>query len=298
MPGAVFAPNPLGRDMTILPLATSSEMLADPDAPPVAAKPLHRYVAAHIRRGVSKIPLLRRVLGRHPFDREYGTDTSGNVPVRDLRPTEDLSERAMPYSGSQPSIVRKAIRLLQDHERYVFVDLGCGKGRPLLVASDFPFRRIVGIDISPSLATCAERNANLFGERYPDRTKIEIVCSDIQQFEIDAPHIVAFIYHSVPRPVLQRLVHTLEAALRSTAQHIVFIYYNPVCGDVLDSSGSFVRMFAQAIPYDIDELGYGPDTRDSVVMWQSVPERFPALEHANSIIQVIKSGWYAQLGPG
>ena len=45
----------------------------------------------------------------HPFDRFYGTDTSGYVRAGQL-PEGTSSVHAMPYAGSQPSIVRAALR--------------------------------------------------------------------------------------------------------------------------------------------------------------------------------------------
>jgi tRNA1(Val) A37 N6-methylase TrmN6 len=61
-----------------------------------------------------------------------------------------MASQILPYAGSQPSIVRAGIALLPDHNQYAFVDLGCGKGRALMVASEFSFARLVGVEISLS----------------------------------------------------------------------------------------------------------------------------------------------------
>jgi tRNA G46 methylase TrmB len=39
---------------------------------------------------------------------------------------------------------------------FAFIDMGSGKGRALLVASEFPFARIVGVEISRELSGIAE----------------------------------------------------------------------------------------------------------------------------------------------
>ena len=41
---------------------------------------------------------------------------------------------------------------------FTFVDLGSGKGRTLLMASDYPFRRIIGVELLPSLHQIAQEN--------------------------------------------------------------------------------------------------------------------------------------------
>ena len=80
----------------------------------------------------------------HPFDRRYGTDTSGYVPAEELLANESFRDDAFPYAGSQPSVLRLALAALPPVDSCTFLDLGCGKGRALLVASEFPFRDICG----------------------------------------------------------------------------------------------------------------------------------------------------------
>jgi hypothetical protein len=109
----------------------------------------------------------------HPFDRFYGTDTSGYVGMDQL-PDGTSSVHAMSYAGSQPSTVRAALRQLPSVEDYTFVDLGCGKGRALLVASEFPFNAIIGVELNPALATIAERNAQTIKQREPGRTSVRL----------------------------------------------------------------------------------------------------------------------------
>jgi SAM-dependent methyltransferase len=106
----------------------------------------------------------------HPFDRSHGTDTSGFIPAEELPSSPyDLAKKHC-YGGSQPSIIRSALAALPSLESFTFIDLGCGKGRPLLVASEFPFRDIVGVEISPSLAADARANASILRQRFPART--------------------------------------------------------------------------------------------------------------------------------
>jgi hypothetical protein len=79
------------------------------------------------------VPVIRNVYApaqrTHPIDRMYGIDTSGVVPVENIHPDQSLHSQIIAYVGSQPSIVRRALSALGDIRDYVFVDLGCGKGR-------------------------------------------------------------------------------------------------------------------------------------------------------------------------
>src|SRR6516225_8353137 len=63
------------------------------------------------------------------------------------------------HLGIPPPALTEAISWLPiAHEAFTFVDIGCGKGRALMVASAFPFRRLVGVEISPELCEIARAN--------------------------------------------------------------------------------------------------------------------------------------------
>ena len=68
-----------------------------------------------------------------------------------------------PYQPTQPDLFREMLEALKqqshfDFRDFVFVDLGSGKGRTLLMASDYPFRRIVGVELLPALHQAAQEN--------------------------------------------------------------------------------------------------------------------------------------------
>ena len=80
------------------------------------------------------------------FDRQYGTDTAGRIEVADQDFDSGAEGRgATRYEASGIDVFHAVIRSLAlDHRRFTFIDLGSGKGRTLLLASDYPFKKIVG----------------------------------------------------------------------------------------------------------------------------------------------------------
>ena len=225
----------------------------------------------------------------HPFDGEYGTDTSGFVPVEELDQLEHEAVRvhARPYGGSQPSIVGTALAALGPLDLFTFVDLGCGKGRPLLVASEFPFREIVGVELSAPLAKIARHNADLIARRFPQRTPIKIVLGDAAQFQPPAGNLVLFLYNPFDDETIGNVVDAVIAALRNALRTIYVVYYNPVVGHRLDASTLLRRHFAATLPYATDELGYGPDAEDPIVIWEGGIARNPIGSEANARIEVV-----------
>ena len=180
--------------------------------------------------------------------------------------------------------MRAGLASLPDREHYAFVDLGCGKGRALMVASEFPFLRLFGVEIAPQLADVARRNAAVIAQRNPRRTPIEIQLGDATAVRPPAERVVYFMYHPFRRALVRALVENIERQLGQGLQHAFFVYYNPVHGDVLDRSPQFSRWQAGTIPYAPEELGFGPDLSDTLVIWQTLPARYPAQPHANPAI--------------
>src|SRR5579872_6214005 len=91
---------------------------------------------------------------RHPFDILTGCDTSGMIHRRRLGPD------ATDYQPVDPDVFRATMaHIEEDFSQFTFVDIGCGKGRALLLADDFNFARIVGVDFSKRLIRIASRNA-------------------------------------------------------------------------------------------------------------------------------------------
>ena len=246
-----------------------------------------------------RLPFTRRVYNgwerRHPFDVEHDVDTSGYLSAAECAPDAAMASQIWPYAGSQPSIVRAGIALLPDHAQYAFVDLGCGKGRTLMVASEFSFARLVGVEISPDLAGLARRNAAVIAQRDPRRAPIEVRVGDATAMRPPAERVVYFMYNPFGRPLTETLVDGLERQLANGVQHAFLIYYNPVFGDVLDRSPRLARWQAETIPYAADELGFGPDLSDTLVTWQTLPALYPAQPCASRRIVVKPSGLHATL---
>jgi SAM-dependent methyltransferase len=126
----------------------------------------------------------KTIPGVHPFDAEYGTDTSGLIPGETLNTgsRSDLWNTA--YYGIPPSSFNQMMEALgaefgSEWERFTFVDLGSGKGRALLLASRFPFRKIVGVELS----AVAAANIKLMAAPWQRCREMEAICADAATFD-------------------------------------------------------------------------------------------------------------------
>jgi SAM-dependent methyltransferase len=229
-------------------------------------------ILAPVRRLVRRIR--RRRWPAHPIDRLYGIETSSFVDPALLASGDAMLDgRNIGYVGSQPSIVRRALGSIEGIEAATFVDLGCGKGRALAVASEFPFRRILGIEVSVELCRQAEANAAAMVRAHPGRTPIEVVQGDASAPPLAGLGLaVLYLYNSFDGEILARLVRTIEASLAADPDLRLFlIYYNPVAFAAFDASPALIRHAAERVEVADEERASSPfgNAFDSVVVYQS-----------------------------
>jgi hypothetical protein len=123
-----------------------------------------------------------------------------------------------------------------DFTRFIFIDLGSGKGRTLLMASDYPFRRILGVELLPSLHVAAEANIAQYRSESQKCVAIESMCGDATKFAFPVEAIVLFLFNPLPEPGLRRAIANLERSLREHPRKTYVLYHNPLLEHVLGES--------------------------------------------------------------
>ena len=120
------------------------------------------------------------------FDGQFGVDTDGRIPVGRLDIPDDRLEHVVLYQAIPSDLFLDILGQLQvEHERFVFVDLGCGKGRALLLASRFPFKEIIGVELSATLCEIARRNiANWDKDPLQRCKRLRTVCLDAADYRL------------------------------------------------------------------------------------------------------------------
>ena len=211
-------------------------------------------------------------LGPHPFDVEFGVETGGFLSWRELQSGGANDPYISGYLGVAPSVGRRLIGLVERPEQFVFVDLGCGKGRATILASERPFRHIIGVEIAQPLAAVAQDNAARIARRFPERPKIEIVRADAALFELPPEPLVLFLYQPFERPVMRRVLAGLTRSLAITPRAVVLIYVYPELARMVDGVPA-LRRLAEGDCALIEEdrpFSYaGRADRDPYVVWSN-----------------------------
>ena len=227
-----------------------------------------------IRRLVLTVHLRRKRQRRalHPFDREMGIRAGGFVSPSLLFPHRSDADRPAGYLGCMPGTARRIIECIPDPADWSFVDLGCGMGRALVVASGFPFRSVIGIECNADLVRIARANAARIAKRFPNRVLIEVERGDAARPPVRGATVL-FMYHPFGPGVMTRLLDHVEASIRPE-DRLLLVYLNPVCGGQVDARRSFRRWRAEILAHDATDRVHSNDAGDAVVIWY-VGERSP-----------------------
>jgi SAM-dependent methyltransferase len=159
------------------------------------------------------------------FDRRFGTDTSGSVATANLGIVDDATRsQAILYLPSPESVTRWMLKTLRvDYATYSFMDLGCGKGRVLLVASTYPFQRVIGVEISPELSQIARENAARFPARLR-KADVEVQTIDAATVSFPKTNLLIHMYHPFGSDLTRVVLQRLEESVRETPRQVMVAY--------------------------------------------------------------------------
>lgn len=187
---------------------------------------------------------LRSRFGDADYDWDYRVNTtSGAAGWRDRL----LGVLHSPYQPTEPALFREMIETLQQNARVdlselTFVDLGSGKGRTLLMASDYPFRRIVGVELLASLHRTAQENLAHYKNSSQRCFTLQTICSDATAFVFPDEPLLLYLFNPFPESGLHKTIQNLENSLRSHPRAAYVLYHNPQLEHVLSEQDLFKRI--------------------------------------------------------
>jgi SAM-dependent methyltransferase len=193
-------------------------------------------------------------LMRHPFDVVHNVQTSGLVRGPHLATGHVHDKHTTAYYGIAPSVLEKlcelwrATDLVRPPEDYSFVDIGAGMGRGLLIASQMPFREVVGVELHPDLAAIAQKNIDKWRARGLAQSPMRIVCQDATEFEFPRNPCVGYMFNPFGEPVIKKLVRHLESQFASRPSQLDLLYANDEYQDVMAENARWARLWRGLIP--------------------------------------------------
>jgi Histone methylation protein DOT1 len=194
---------------------------------------------------IESLPSRKRLrFGDTDYDWEYRVNTtSGAVKWKERLLGKFHSE----YQPTEPGVFHEMMALLReqgnfDFADYTFVDLGSGKGRTLLMASDYPFRTIIGVELLSALNQIAEENISKYKSDSRQCFDLQTFCADAGEFELPMAPYVLFLFNPFPESVLFRVRERIEASMAVVPKSIYILYHNPLLEHVLLNSSQLEKI--------------------------------------------------------
>jgi SAM-dependent methyltransferase len=209
------------------------------------------------------------------FDRDHGVTTQATFFLSQLGSIEsEAHAHATHYEPVPVEAFRGMVARVNEAvvRRSTFVDVGSGMGRALLLASEYPFRQVLGIELSPALHAIAKVNLSSAHDLRVRCRDVRARCGDARRARYPKGDLVVFLFNpfddTVLRFVLNRIVRS-----RKSDERITLLYHVPVYRSIFSEyAGSILTDTADGV---IVELRRSREGRDPSANRRSARFRLP-----------------------
>jgi hypothetical protein len=176
------------------------------------------------------------------FDSCYGTDTG--LIMDQLELPEIISLERLKFSTrfipTPIRIFKLLLKLLHQYgvryEEWVFMDIGSGLGRNLMLASEYPFKAIIGVEISSYLCERARENIEKYNAKSIKPCKAEVICSDVLDFDLPEEDATLYFWEPFNKVIMRRFIDRIEARIRDHFTRYILIFLENAYLDDIQSS--------------------------------------------------------------
>jgi SAM-dependent methyltransferase len=185
---------------------------------------LRELAAATWSAMLELLPSRRKArFGDLDYDWDHSVDTTrSNVGLRTQLLTGVMGR---PYFATEPWLFEQIMQAIPaDFLRFTFIDLGAGKGRALLMASDYPFQRIVGVEFMPDLHRAAQQNIAGYSNDRQRCRQIETVCMDARDFQFPSDPLVVYLFNPFDESAFARLLDNLRRSVEQVPRPVYIAY--------------------------------------------------------------------------
>jgi cyclopropane fatty-acyl-phospholipid synthase-like methyltransferase len=155
-------------------------------------------------------------------------DTGGIIKPDQLDISEDHKKQAIQYQGTPTINLGLTLSKLPiNYTDFVFIDIGAGKGRAVFMAARFPFKGIIGVELSENLHKQCEKNISRLKKEKLNCLNIKTVHQDAATFQFPGEPLVIYFFQPFTEEVFQKVLKNLEQSLDLNSRQIIIMYYHP-----------------------------------------------------------------------
>jgi hypothetical protein len=221
----------------------------------------------HLLREYRVAKSLRPELRLSEFDRAHGVDTDGRFGgwtyLSDLEIHSANWIDGHDYSPIEPDRFKRVLECFEiSFEGFTFIDFGSGKGRALLMASEYPFRQIIGLEFSPELHRIAEDNITRYFSPRQKCREIRSQKVDFANFALPPEASVLFFFDPCRGRVLAEVTAGIGRSLLACPRplYVAYVAPRPELDELLVSAGFLKEIYrSDELNFRIYQGGSGQD---------------------------------------
>lgn len=196
------------------------------------------------------------------WDRKYDVDTSGQIDLVDIDVVGSNKDGGYSSVSTSPSAYAFLSAFFPaDWKGFRFVDVGCGKGRVLMLAALQGLDTILGIEFAPLICQVAEQNLVHFSGRRP--AKWSVVNADASAIELpsDMPLLI-YSFNPFNAEIWRRFVPVLVKAREANNNPLCLVLSGTMpdalraAAAVIEGSARFRKRAHGVTPFFLD--AYAP----------------------------------------
>jgi hypothetical protein len=159
------------------------------------------------------------------FDHLGGFDTRTCDDLHTRKQQIPALQNATIYAPTRARPLLALLRALNVPRDAVFVDLGCGKGRALIVAAQYGVRRLKGIELVPEFIRICEMNLQTMLSP-AGKPEWQIFCVDIRDYAVSPEDDVFYLYDPCAWAVVVTCLNNILASWREHPRRLRVIYHD------------------------------------------------------------------------
>lgn len=166
-------------------------------------------------------------------ERELGIRTFGAHAPDELSIEADSKMGGHLYQPSSSVIFEKAMNELPfNFGGKVFLDIGSGKGRALILAAEAGFSKVIGVEYATELNDIAHVNIETVRAKFSN-TEFVLSEGDAMTYDIPEEVDVIYLFNPFDEDALSALLHRLAAAFKQD-KPMYLVYVHPIHCSVLE----------------------------------------------------------------
>lgn len=129
-----------------------------------------------------------------------------------------------------------------DFSKLTFFDYGAGKARVLLLAAEYPFAAVSGVEFAEELHDDAEMNIAQYPRSHMRCRNVDCMLGDASAISTADGEAVHYLFNPFSREVFAEVLGNIVASYRQKPRRLYLILVDPIATDLVDASGVFARM--------------------------------------------------------